>query len=98
MRKVFLILRCLVINELKNDPEFRWEETTKAIEEKEHSLEMHLPYIRKMFGSNFKLVPMMVGGTSPEQEKAYGKCLAKYFDRKDSIFVISSDFCHWGTK
>lgn len=91
-------LRDLVINELKRDPELRWEETTKPIEEKEHSLEMHLPYIRKLFGTNFKLIPIMVGSTSPEQEKAYGKYLARYFDRDDSFFVVSSDFCHWGDK
>jgi len=28
----------------------KWEITSKSVEEKEHSLEMHLPYIKKVFG------------------------------------------------
>lgn len=30
-------------------------------------------------------------------EDYYGKILAKYFDDENSIFIISSDFCHWGS-
>jgi MEMO1 family protein len=38
----------------------------------------------------------MVGGISSDKEKMYGEILAKYFTRPDVLFVISSDFCHWG--
>jgi predicted class III extradiol MEMO1 family dioxygenase len=29
-------------------------------------------------------------------EEYYGKLLTKYFDRDDTLFIISTDFCHWG--
>lgn len=45
-----------------------------------------------------KLVPIMVGSTNPEKEAYYGKLLAKYFDDDNTVFVISSDFCHWGKR
>lgn len=35
--------------------------TTKDVEEEEHSLEMHLPFIIKTFGKDVTLVPIMVG-------------------------------------
>jgi predicted class III extradiol MEMO1 family dioxygenase len=37
----------------------------------------------------------MVGAIDQEQEEEYGKILAPYLERDDTLFVISSDFCHW---
>jgi len=31
-------------------------------------------------------------------EAAYGKILAPYLDQQENLFVISSDFCHWGSR
>jgi AmmeMemoRadiSam system protein B len=74
------------------------------VDEAEHSLEMHLPYICKMLSRNFSagsfppLVPILVGSTSPEVEKEYGKLLAPYLADPSNVFIISSDFCHWGSR
>lgn len=40
----------------------------------------------------------MVGNITPEQEKAYGELLSPYFDDENTVFCISSDFCHWGAR
>lgn len=85
------------IKELKESG--NWQFTSKDVEEQEHSLEMHLPYIRKIFeGRKIKLVPIMVGAVDNEQEAYYGKLLTKYFDDENTVFCISSDFCHWGKR
>jgi AmmeMemoRadiSam system protein B len=71
--------------------------TKKTVEEDEHSLELHLPFIYKALGNKpFKLVPIMVGNTNPKLEQYFGSYLAKYFDDPNTVFIISSDFCHWG--
>lgn len=57
---------------------------------------MHLPYLRQMLGDNLKIVPIIVGEVSPAKAEELGGKLSKYFDDKDTVFVISSDFCHWG--
>ncbi len=44
------------------------------------------------------MVPIMVGAVDNDQEKYYGKLLAKYFDDDKTVFCISSDFCHWGKR
>lgn len=59
---------------------------------------MHLPYLRKMLGDKFKLVPIMVGATDLKMQSDYADILLPYFEDKDSLFVISSDFCHWGSR
>lgn len=92
-----------IIKELQATKKFiSWD---KESEGEEHSLEMHLPYIYKMVSQQFKLdseyptiVPILVGGTSAASERLYGQILAPYLARSTSIFIVSSDFCHWGLR
>ena len=44
------------------------------------------------------LVPIMVGSTSESSEKHFGGLLASYIPDRSNLFVISSDFCHWGSR
>ena len=44
------------------------------------------------------MVPIMIGNISSEKEKMYGELLAKYYLLPNTVFVISSDFCHWGER
>ncbi|KAL8859685.1 MAG: hypothetical protein Q9178_003799 [Gyalolechia marmorata] len=71
-----------------------------SADEAEHSLEMHLPYIHHLIAqsSSAKLVPILVGSTSPSTERKYGTLLAPYIADPENIFIISSDFCHWGLR
>ncbi|GBG93126.1 hypothetical protein CBR_g59364 [Chara braunii] len=77
----------------------QFEEMSRDVDEAEHSMEMHLPYLYKVFeGHHFTLVPILVGALSPEAEERYGTLLSKYMDDPSNFFSISSDFCHWGTR
>ncbi|KDN41163.1 UPF0103-domain-containing protein [Tilletiaria anomala UBC 951] len=68
-------------------------------DEDEHSIEMHLPYVRKVFqGKNIKIVPILVGRLSDASQALYGQLLAPYLANPKNFFVVSSDFCHWGTR
>ncbi|MCJ1285985.1 hypothetical protein MMC26_005327 [Xylographa opegraphella] len=77
---------------------------SKSVDEEEHSLEMHLPYIFKALSKIFPrnemppLVPILVGNTSPAKEREYGDILAPYLEDESNVFVVSSDFCHWGLR
>lgn len=76
-----------------------FSEMSQSVDEDEHSIEMHLPYIRKIFeGKDIKIVPVLVGAISTAKESTYGKALAPYLADPETIFVVSSDFCHWGTR
>lgn len=68
-------------------------------DEAEHSVEMHLPYIAHvMKGKRFTLVPIVVGALDPDSEAMYGKILEPYLGSRENAFIISSDFCHWGSR
>ncbi|GAA5898163.1 Mho1p [Sporobolomyces salmoneus] len=85
------------ISELSKTGKFEWMD--RETDEDEHSLEMHLPYIRKVFeGRDIKIVPILVGSISTSKEKSFGSLLAPYLSDPETLFVISSDFCHWGTR
>lgn len=43
-------------------------------------------------------MPILVGSIQYEKEVLFGQALAPYLAREDTIFVISSDFCHWGSR
>lgn len=60
---------------------------------------MHLPYIRKIFEhQDIVVVPILVGAINANKERYFGGLLAQYLAQNDTIFVVSSDFCHWGTR
>lgn len=40
----------------------------------------------------------MVGVLSLEREAEFGQILAPYLADPQNLFVISSDFCHWGQR
>ncbi|XP_025105157.1 protein MEMO1-like isoform X2 [Pomacea canaliculata] len=70
-------------------------------DEAEHSIEMHLPYIAKVMESRrnqFTIIPILVGSLSPEKEQQYGAILSSYLADPENLFVVSSDFCHWGKR
>lgn len=80
---------------------------TPVIDQAEHSLEMHLPFIHRVLqrtrpndsaSSYPPLVPIMVGSPSPPVERAYGRLLAPFLADPDTAIIVSSDFCHWGAR
>ena len=39
--------------------------------------------------------PILVGAINREKEVQFGKVIAPFLAREDTICVVSSDFCHW---
>ncbi|KAL5559748.1 hypothetical protein UlMin_035959 [Ulmus minor] len=86
-----------VVNELMATGKF--ERMDIRVDEAEHSMEMHLPYLAKVFeGHPVKVVPILVGAVNAQNEAMYGQLLADYVDDPKNFFSISSDFCHWGSR
>ncbi|KAI9838744.1 MAG: hypothetical protein M1837_002342 [Sclerophora amabilis] len=84
----------------------KFEKMSTQTDEEEHSLEMQLPYLYKVLSRAFPsnpasfppLIPILVGATTPTAERSYGSLLSPYLRDPSSIFIISSDFCHWGLR
>lgn len=70
-----------------------------SVDEEEHSIEMHLPYIQQVMGDQpFTLVPILVGALSQASQSRYGEILAPFLGNAQNLIIISSDFCHWGKR
>lgn len=69
-------------------------------DEEEHSLELHLPLLAEMFSTNrsVKVVPLLVGSIKENDISEMTSFLLPYFSDPKNLFVVSSDFCHWGAR
>ncbi|RZC38614.1 MEMO1-like [Asbolus verrucosus] len=94
-----LLIDSKVNKELNMTGYFEWIDPD--VDEKEHSIEMQLPFIAKVMESykdQFTIIPILVGTVNQEKQLRYGKILLNYLRDPQNLFVISSDFCHWGSQ
>lgn len=65
--------------------------TTQQVDEEEHSIEMHLPFLAFLLGSNPNavVVPIIVGNISESSALRYAEIFQPYFDDDSTLFVIS---------
>jgi len=88
-----------IVNNLLSTKKFT--SMSKTMDEKEHSIEMHLPFIYHIMSKSkhdYKIVPILVGVLDSVLQRDYGKLLAPYYIDPSNLFVISSDFCHYGKR
>lgn len=62
-----------------------------ATHEREHSLEVHLPFLQVML-DDFKIVPLVVGEASPDQ---VAEVLEALWGGEETLIVVSSDLSHY---
>ena len=58
----------------------------------------HLSQVMEGYKDNFKIVSIIVGDVSSDHAKQYAKVLEPLLADPHTVFVISSDFCHWGSR
>ncbi|WP_094226503.1 MEMO1 family protein [Methanolobus psychrotolerans] len=63
----------------------------------EHSIEVQIPFLQHMFGSDFKILPICMGLQDEETAMEVGKELARAVKAsgKKVVFIASSDFTHY---
>ena len=69
------------------------------IDENEHSIEMELPFLKMLFNSaekNFTIIPIIIGEIKNNDFSLIAHNLLEFYKDEKTLFVISSDFCHWG--
>jgi AmmeMemoRadiSam system protein B len=61
----------------------------------EHSLEIELPFLQRLFTHPFRLLPLMILNQSTSVAETLGQALAQTIRGKSSILVASSDLSHF---
>jgi hypothetical protein len=66
-------------------------QVSDAVHQREHSLEIHLPFLQRSLGA-FRLIPVAVGRVQPD---AGGGLLRELWGGHETLIVISSDLSHF---
>jgi AmmeMemoRadiSam system protein B len=68
---------------------------TPIANDREHSLEIELPFLQRALNNEFKLLPIMVRAQSPRTAKNLGDGLANVLKNKNALLVASTDLSHF---
>jgi len=58
----------------------------------EHSLEVHLPFLQKIYDNNISIVPIVVGDATTQE---VSQCIEAIWGDAETLIVISSDLSHY---
>jgi len=61
----------------------------------EHSIEVQLPFLQYLYGSEFKIVPICFLMQDLSSAKEVGQAVAKVLNGKNAVIVASSDMTHY---
>jgi len=80
------------LNELQENLDIQ---ITAIPKDREHSLEIELPFIQRVLQNEFKLLPIMVRAQENEIAKKLGTALAKILKNKNALIIASTDLSHF---
>lgn len=69
-----------------------------VLNDPEHSLEIELPFLQRIYSHKFSLLPIMVRDLSLTSCEALGKALFRVLDGRSVMVVISTDLSHFYTE
>ncbi len=67
--------------------------------DKEHSIEVQLPFLQYVYGDQFRIVPIAVGYSDHAMIMDAGRAIAKAISgmERDSVVVATTDLTHYGS-
>lgn len=68
---------------------------TPIANDKEHSLEIELPFLQRVLKNEFKLLPIMLHAQEPIVAQKLGHALAQTLQHKNALIVASTDLSHF---
>lgn len=80
------------LDELQNQLEIP---LTKISNDKEHALEIELPFLQRIFSHEFKLLPIMIRSQEAETAQKLGAALGHILKNKNALIVASTDLSHF---
>jgi len=68
---------------------------TPVLRDREHSLEIELPFLQRSLAAEFDLLPLMIRSTDPHELAVLGAALAEVLRGKKALLVASTDLSHF---
>ena len=73
----------------------RWLQWDDLAHSWEHSLEVQLPFLQYIYGTEFRIVPIVMLRQDLEVSRDLGQAIAAALENKDGIIIASTDFSHY---
>ncbi|XP_052042257.1 protein MEMO1 isoform X2 [Apodemus sylvaticus] len=89
--KMNTVLKCICLIQLKP-----WKVFSELLPH--HVKIPNITSRRNHHKDEFTIIPVLVGALSESKEQEFGKLFSKYLADPSNLFVVSSDFCHWGQR
>lgn len=70
-------------------------ELARLANDREHSLEIELPFLQVALAGEFQILPVMIRSQSPLVALNLGKALARVLNGRDALLVASTDLSHF---
>jgi MEMO1 family protein len=70
----------------------KWDDLAHSME---HSLEVQVPFLQYIYGSDFKIVPIAMLRQEVEIAQDLGRAIAAALKGRDGLVIASSDFSHY---
>ncbi len=67
----------------------------RAGHESEHPVENQIPFLQRVLGSDFKVVPIVLHDDSLETAEVLGRALVEALADRKALIVASTDLAHW---
>lgn len=67
----------------------------RDVHRQEHSVEVQLPFLQRLYGERLRFVPLVIGEPSAENVHALADALARVLSGKRALIVASSDLSHY---
>lgn len=68
---------------------------TPVVADREHSLEIELPFLQRALSGEFKLLPIMIHAQQVDVARKLGLALAKVLKGRNALLVASTDLSHF---
>ena len=68
---------------------------TAVSKDREHSIEIELPFLQRVFKNSFKLLPVMIRAQEDGIAQSLGMALAHTLEDQNALFVASTDLSHF---
>lgn len=65
------------------------------LRDREHSLEIELPFLQRALAGDFHLLPVMILAQEPDVARGLGSALAQVLKGKNALLVASTDLSHF---
>ena len=78
-----------------NYPEIDYSVLDEMTDRREHSLELQFPFI-KFCCPDAEILPYLIGSYSKNSFSQVAAMLRETLGQRDTVMVVSSDFCHYG--